>query len=529
MRLLSGPRATAGAGTAFDRGAALVRTPARLAAAVDRLPAAWGRAASQRLDVLAAAFQPGAPDSTADRLGVVLDQLEPARAGDAWLTLALLTAELPEVPDVQRLQRAIRLDGALTAVRPLLLRAGLRETLAGRAPAVVEVSSAVVVDVAHTAQTARTGLNTGIQRVTRETVRRWQDRHDLVLVGWVDGLRALRRLDPGECRQALTGGSRARRPGEQPTLGTVLVPWRGTYLLPELAPERERTLRIMALARHAGCRTGNIGYDCVPISSAETTDLNVSEAFAGYLAAARHLDRVAAISSAAAQEYLGWRHMLRAIGVAGPEIRALSLPTVPAQPSADDLERARQRFVVGDLPLLLCVGTHEPRKNHLAVLHAAETAWRAGHQFSLSFIGGHSWSNDRFVAQLERLRAAGRPVDDHRGVDDGMLWGAYSLSRAVLFPSLHEGYGLPIAEALAIGTPVVTSGHGSMGEIAAGGGALVVDPRDDGALAEALATVVDDLVTVARLRSEAASRPQGSWDRYAETLWTFFTEPGAAA
>jgi glycosyltransferase involved in cell wall biosynthesis len=529
MRAAVAPRLVAGASSLLGRGAALLDTPGRLALAVERLPATWRGAATQRLEVLAAALQPsGAQDvapTTVARLDLVLERLGTAEAPVAWLTLAVLTAELPLVTDVQRLQRAVRLDGPLVALRPLLLRAGMRESLTGGRPHRVEVTGGVVVDVAHT---ARTGLATGIQRVTRETVRRWDASHDLLLAGWGDGLLSLRRLDAAEQRQALTGSGGVLAADEPSTRGVVLVPWQGTYLLPELAPERERTLRIMALARFSGCRTATIGYDCVPISSAETTDHGVSEAFAGYLAAARHLDVVAAISEAAAQEYSGWKTMLRAIGVPGPEVRAVPLPTEPVQPSDADRARARDRFVVGDLPLLLCVGTHEPRKNHLALLHAAETAWRAGHRFSLSFVGGHSWHSERFTAQLEQLRQAGRAVDSHRGVDDGLLWGAYAISRAVVFPSLHEGYGLPVAEALAVGTPAVTSAHGSMAEIAREGGALLVDPRDDRALADALAAVVSDPATVSRLRAEAAARPHRTWDAYAATLWTLFTDPEAA-
>lgn len=519
-------RLAGGASALLDRWGGVLDRPERLVTAVDRLPGAWGGAAAQRLAALATALAPDTAPTTGARLGVVLDELEGGKAGVAWLTLAVLSAELPLVTDVQRLQRAVRLDGPLAAVRPLLLRSGLHEVFSHGGPPRVEVTGGVVVDVAHT---ARTGLATGIQRVTRETVRRWAGTHDLRLVGWADGLRALRPLDPAERRQALTGAGGSLAPGEQRTVGTVVVPWQGTFLLPELAPERERTLRLMALSRYAQCRTATIGYDCVPISSAETTDLGVSEAFAGYLAAARHFDRVATISAAAATEYRGWRTMLKAIGVAGPDIRAVPLPTERVVPTANDCARARARFLVGDLPLLLCVGTHEPRKNHVALLHAAETAWRAGHRFSLSFIGGHSWSSDRFVNILATLQAAGRPVDDHRDVDDGTLWGAYSLSRAVVFPSLHEGFGLPVAEALAVGTPVVTSSYGSMAEIAAGGGALLVDPRDDAALATVLGVVASDRSAVARLRAEAAARPGRTWDEYAAELWTYFCDPGTTA
>lgn len=496
--------------------AARLDSAARVARVVDGLPGAWGRAVRQRLGALAEALEPGSGPATADRVGRVEQALGSGDGPAAWLTLAVLTAELPVVADVQRLQRAVRLDGALPPLRSLLLRPRLGALLSRAEPAEVEVCSGVVVDLAHT---ARTDLATGIQRVARETVRRWDADREVVLAGWTDGLTALRRLDPAERRRALTGRGGTLAAGERAS-GAVLVPWRGTYVLPELAPERERTLRLMAMARFAECRTGVVGLDCVPISSAETTDANVSEAFAGYLAALRHVDRVAGISEAAAAEFRGWTRMLRAIGTAGPEVRAVPLPAERVAVTEGGLARARTRFLVADLPMLLCVGTAEPRKNHLALLHAAETAWRAGHRFSLSFVGGHSWSSERFVGRLAQLQAQGRPVDSHRGVDDEELWGAYALARAVVFPSLHEGFGLPVAEALAVGTPVVTSAHGSMAELAEGGGALLVDPRDDGALARALSAVVSDDTVHERLRLQAVRRPERTWAAYADELWS---------
>ena len=91
-------------------------------------------------------------------------------------------------------------------------------------------------------------------------------------------------------------------------------------------------------------------------------------------------------SQAAATEYSGWRDTLVAIGVPGPEIRPVHLPVELPAPTEEDLAEAAERFVIGNLPLVLVVGSHEPRKNHLAVLHAAELLWRQGLRFSLTFV-----------------------------------------------------------------------------------------------------------------------------------------------
>ena len=131
----------------------------------------------------------------------------------------------------------------------------------------------------------------------------------------------------------------------------------------------------------------------------------------------------------------------------------------------------------------------------------------------------------RRAAVLARVRggqrAAGRAVDTAVGVADPTLWALYRLARCTVFPSLNEGFGLPVAESLASGTPVVTADFGSMREIGAAGGALLVDPRDDHAIAGALRAVLTDDELHARLAREAATRPARGWEIYAHETWEY--------
>lgn len=485
--------------------------PARLRAA----PPAVRRTLERRIGLVVATLSGEAapPDRTA-LLARFAELLGPAEPSAVWLALAVLEGELPTVPDVRRTTRAIRLAGVPAAfgTEPEQIARGW---LAGvRHQVEVEiVSGAVLVDVEHT---ARTDLATGIQRVARETVRRWDRDHDPVLVGWAGGHRRLRRLSEAERRTALHGGAGR---DDVPAGGTALIPWQATYLLPELAPERPRNERVAALAQFARCRTGVIGFDCVPITTAETTVVGVSEAFALNLSAVRYMDRVSAISRAAAAEYAGWRSMLGSVGIEGPEISVDVLPAEVPESTAADLAAVRERFGVGEHPLVLCVGTHEPRKNHLALLHAAELLWREGLRFSLVLVGGRSWNDDGFRRAVDAARARNRPVQAVTTVSDRELWAAYRIARCTVFPSLNEGFGLPVAESLACGTPAVTSRHGSMAEIAADGGAVLVDPRDDHDLASGLRTLLTDDATEADLRAAARSRPRRTWDDYARDVW----------
>lgn len=449
--------------------------------------------------------------------------LADARPDAVWLALAVLDGELPDPETVVRTVRTVRLDGPAAAFEHRL--SGWMSWLTEpRATRPVEIlRGGVLVDIEHT---SRTGLATGIQRVARQTIQRWVDRPGVVLGAWTRDHRALRLLDEGERQRALTGVAPPDR-SAAPT-ATVVIPWESSYVLPELSSEPDRNVRLAALAQFARSRTGVIGYDCVPVTSAETVNVGVSGTFIGNLGAVRYMNRVAAISEAAATEYRGWRHMLSAAGIQGPDVTSVPLPSEAEQPGEETLAAARQRFVAGTLPMVLVVGTHEPRKNHLAVLHAAETLWRGGQRFSLTFVGGNAWHSERFTAMLDGLHGQGRPVESVTALPDDHLWALYDLASFVVFPSLNEGFGLPAAEALACGTPVITSNFGSMREIAADGGALLVDPRDDHDIARAMRSLLTDSSLRSRLRNEALARPRRTWDQYADELWDALVEPRPA-
>ena len=435
-----------------------------------------------------------------------------------WLALAVLRGEFPQRDLVIATARRFAIESPQNVVRDIAANPVRRGTFGrGEVRPVRIVKDAVIVDVHHT---ARTGLATGIQRVVRKTIEIWAEQHDIVLVGWGATYGGLRELSAPERENALYG---TNPHAAKPATGEVTIPWKSTYILPELAVESERTARISALAEFSGNATAVIGFDCVPLTSADTVGPGMGAAFSKNLTAVARMDKVATISAAAATEYLGWRDMLTGAGMAGPDILDIILPTDSDTVSDEALAQTRSKISTGDLPLVLCVGSHEPRKNHLAVLAAAEQLWAKGREFSLVFIGGNSWGSRGFEIDLERLQHDGRPVQTISAVTDDLLWSAYRIAACTVFPSLNEGYGLPVAESIAVGTPVITSNFGSMLEITASGGALLVSPRDDDGLATAIEQAVFDPKINARLRAEALKVPRRSWDDYASELWSYFT------
>lgn len=165
-----------------------------------------------------------------------------------------------------------------------------------------------------------------------------------------------------------------------------------------------------------------------------------------------------------------------------------------------------------DAPFLF-VGTLEPRKNieRLLLAYRDLRRLRLGQGRDcpqLVVVGGRGWQ-DR---SLRRLLAAmvdegGVVARDYCGQDD--LWRQYRLARALLLPSLHEGFGLPILEAMAAGTPVLTSGIGAMAEVA-GEAALLVDPFAREAVTEGMRRLLDDEA----LRRRLVARGRRNLDRW---------------
>jgi glycosyltransferase involved in cell wall biosynthesis len=436
-----------------------------------------------------------------------------------WLVLATLSGHLPTEREVQTAHRTMQLNGVRSVIESSMTAPGRLGALR-RQPAVEVLRNAVIIDIMHTAETE---LATGIQRVARETVRRWNTDHDVVFVTWRDDRRSLRRLTSSEHARALYGThatTKDKHVGRMP----IVVPWQGHFLLPELAAEPWRTERIAALARFSRARSGVIGFDCVPLTSVETVADGMASHFAWNLGAVAHMDRVASISRAAGIEYGGWRRMLAPTGIAGPEIETVFLPSEAED--ATDEALAKFKTMIGyneSDPLVLVVGSHEPRKNHMAVLSAAETLWLEGHRFQLVFVGGNSWNSRAFTAQITRMHSDKRTVLSISGIADPLLWAAYRLARFTVFPSVNEGFGLPVGESLSAGTPVVTSQHGSMREIAElAGGAVLVNPYDDDSVADGMRSLIENDVLLARLRLEALNHPTRGWDDYAAELWDYF-------
>lgn len=202
--------------------------------------------------------------------------------------------------------------------------------------------------------------------------------------------------------------------------------------------------------------------------------------------------------------------------------RQFGLTPVPTSVASWPIEfdqTERKESVPNDRNLIACVSSFEPRKNHVALLRAAEEIWSEGLQFELELIGRSTgYYGHKVIHQLERLQKAGRAVSWSKHVSDQTLHRAYRESHFTIYPSLMEGFGLPIAESLWHGKPVVCGGNGALGEIAHGGGCLIVDQANEASLAQGIRKLLTDETLYARLRDEARQRRFASWPTYTDQL-----------
>lgn len=170
-----------------------------------------------------------------------------------------------------------------------------------------------------------------------------------------------------------------------------------------------------------------------------------------------------------------------------------ALPPVMVAPLGMDLpQRKPTKTSLPQRPFFLCLGTIEPRKNHLLLLHAwRQMAQQGGDVPDLVIAGRRGWENEQIVDLLERSRALRGHVHEYSDLGDGEIAALMRGARALLMPSFVEGYGMPVAEALACGTPVIAADLPVYREMA-GAVPLYLDPLDGPGWIRAVRDYVND-------------------------------------
>jgi glycosyltransferase involved in cell wall biosynthesis len=205
------------------------------------------------------------------------------------------------------------------------------------------------------------------------------------------------------------------------------------------------------------------------------------------------------------------RDVLRCYGVPEDKITVVYEATGetfrPLPPEAR--EAARRRHGLSD-PFIIVVGTVEPRKNLVRLLDALVLVTRMGVSCQLAIVGKLGWLYEPFIRHLESVPSVDCRLLGY--VPDEELCALYGAAALAVLPSLYEGFGLPVLEAMACGTPVACSSTSSLPEIAADA-AVYFDPLE----VEDIARVIHGVLTQEELRASLRDR---GLDRAARFSWS---------
>jgi glycosyltransferase involved in cell wall biosynthesis len=219
------------------------------------------------------------------------------------------------------------------------------------------------------------------------------------------------------------------------------------------------------------------------------------------------------------------RDVIHLMGVPAERVRVVALGVEDRLREPIDPEALARFRAEKDLPthFYLYIGTLEPRKNLVRLVEAYAEARKAGVDWPLVLAGGKGWLYEEIFSRIQALG-----LDAHVRVpgyvlyEDLPLW--YNAASAFIYPSLYEGFGLPVAEAMASGCPVITTTAASLPEVA-GDAAILVEGEDTGELRDALIRLAGDELLRADLARRGRERAaRFDWRHTATQMVALYSE-----
>jgi len=263
-------------------------------------------------------------------------------------------------------------------------------------------------------------------------------------------------------------------------------------------------------ARSRQLKSAALLYDLIPVFHTDLCDPNVSEIFPSYLEALVRADAVWSISQSTLGEL---RRYVADKGSALPDV--LDAVILPGQ--FGELPRSQREYpeVTGEIRIL-CVSTLEPRKNHLRLLQAFQ-ALRHGRPdlpVRLVLVGNRYAAAPEIADQVQEASRRDPQIEWCGITDDARLGNEFARAAFTVYPSLVEGFGLPILESLWMGRPCLTHFSGVMKELAGEGGCMTADMTNVQEIKTALERLATDRDFRLHLVQEARDRNIATWHDY---------------
>ena len=258
-------------------------------------------------------------------------------------------------------------------------------------------------------------------------------------------------------------------------------------------------------------------HDAIALRLPEFTPKKTRNRIPKYLLELLDFDGIIAVSHSSSDDLKSFWASHSVPGEKQPVIRVI--------PNASSFRASAGTQTAAVSNQILVVGTIEGRKNHVSLLKAAKILWDENRDFTLIMIGGlNPETGSKARQMISELVKADYPVYWKGTVSDDELTRAYQNCKFTVYPSLWEGFGLPVLESLSLGKPCVCTPFGALREVAENGGCLLVENGEPESLARGMRTLLENNGELKRLAKEACQRKYRTWDDHAKETLEFIEE-----
>ncbi len=380
--------------------------------------------------------------------------------------------------------------------------------------------------------TVQCPTNTGMQRVTRQLAcAMLDDDAQLVFVKWDNALDRLVLVSTEDLLHlAMWGGpslseSRKAETGYLPEGSAPQVIDGNDFndcnwlVVPEVTHinyhQRQLTLDVILAAKRAHLRTAFVFYDAIPLRRAELAGM--SPGHEAYMRQLLHVDLILPISKWSGKDLQDF--LMTHEGVSSDNLPTIQALLLPAQvPGQDRLQDQSTEPPPSSKKQILCVGSIDERKNQITLAQAFNNLAQQGFtaDWQLILIGN---LNPALNEELQALiRTSRNSISWLGNCSDEELKKQYKACSFTVFPSVEEGFGLPVAESLWLGKPCLCANFGPMAEIAEGGGCLTANMHQLSAIEDGLQKLMHDQVLRDKLSNEARTRNLQDWLAYGQAF-----------
>ena len=265
---------------------------------------------------------------------------------------------------------------------------------------------------------------------------------------------------------------------------------------------------VFDFAKKHDIKVAIVFHDALPVEFPELVSSKYRTDHEQYMRAIAKADCILPVSKYSEKCYTAWAEKN---GIPTPPIR--TCPNGVQFQTAQSSDIATSGF---EGAFILCVSTLEPRKNHETLFAAWEKVqYQLDDKLTLVLVGNRYAGFDDLTEKVKAICDNDPSIEWLEGVSDEQLDLLYRKALFTVFPSIAEGFGLPILESVWYARPCICANFGAMGEAAANGGCLTTDTKNPDSLANAIGSLATDKALRASLEEECSKRPLRTWTDYA--------------